>query len=318
MGSESHTARVAHDASLAADLADRRARWDVLPDTPRQESLEWTSPGGAPVAGEWHAIDEVPIIDCVISYSSHLQDVPSALLIPWRTVVADVLRYILQARRTGDVDALERGLKWHLAIHDIMLRGPARGTSGGGRDRSSAYVSRRFDLWAHEGRQQLVDLWVSDRARDLSRRRSQRTRTGGDSLERVFSLIRDGELAQATGQLFSFGIADVTPAVLAQLRAKYPARAQHMPQDLPDAYPLAPPVHLTDTFRSLRRRRGTGVSGARNEFLRALVGASDDQRADQVMPLMDEYGTVFARAQFPRWYYAARSALVCFAVRLLS
>ena len=61
-------------------------------------------------------IDEVPIIDCVISYSSHLQDVPSALLIPWRTVVADVLRYILQARRTGDVDALERGLKWHLAM----------------------------------------------------------------------------------------------------------------------------------------------------------------------------------------------------------
>ena len=57
-----------------------------------------------------------PIIDCVISYSSHLQDVPSALLIPWRTVVADVLRYILQARRTGDVDALERGLKWHLAM----------------------------------------------------------------------------------------------------------------------------------------------------------------------------------------------------------
>ena len=62
-----------------------------------------------------------PIIDCVISYSSHLQDVPSALLIPWRTVVADVLpsclTYILQARRTGDADALEHGLKWHLAIH---------------------------------------------------------------------------------------------------------------------------------------------------------------------------------------------------------
>ena len=25
------------------------------------------------------------------------------------------------------------------------------------------------------------------------------------------------------------------------------------------------------------------------------------------MPLMDEYATVFARAQFPRWYYAARA-----------
>ena len=50
-------------------------------------------------------------------------------------------------------------------------------------------------------------------------------------------------------------------------------------------------MQLTDTFRGLRRRRGTGVSGLCNEYLRALVGTFDDAEADRVMPAYDAFAT---------------------------
>jgi hypothetical protein len=65
--------------------------------------------------------------------------------------------------------------------------------------------------------------------------------------------------------------------------------------------------HLTDTLRTLRRRAGTGPSGERNEYLRALVGHFDDARADRVMQLFDEFASDVASAAMPSWYYAAQS-----------
>ena len=98
----------------------------------------------------------------------------------------------------------------------------------------------------------------------------------------------------------------LTEAVLRQLQAKHPARARLLPEALPTP-PQRVAVQLTDSFRTLRRRAGTGPSGERNEYLRALVGHFDNARADRVMPLFDEFASDVASAGMPSWYYAAQS-----------
>ena len=84
--------------------------------------------------------------------------------------------------------------------------------------------------------------------------------------------------------LHSFGIAGITEDILRQMARKHPPRQHSVPQQLPGpAAPAVASMELTETFRGLRRRAGTGVSGRRNEYLRALVGDFNDARADEVM-----------------------------------
>ena len=40
----------------------------------------------------------------------------------------DVFEYLQQARASQDQVAVERGLKWYLVLHDMLLMGPRRGT----------------------------------------------------------------------------------------------------------------------------------------------------------------------------------------------
>ena len=75
-----------------------------------------------------------------------------------------------------------------------------------------------------------------------------------------------------------------------------------MPPELPGVFSRVT-VSLTETFRKLRRRRGTGPSGMRNEYLRALVAHFDDPRANQVMPKYDAFATSLANAELPSWFY---------------
>ena len=56
-------------------------------------------------------------------------------------------------------------------------------------------------------------------------------------------------------------------------------------------------LDLTEDLRSLRLRAGTGVSGNRNEFLRALVADFGDLKADSVMPNFNKFAEVFANAE---------------------
>ena len=116
-------------------------------------------------------------------------------------------------------------------------------------------------------------------------------------------------MSAAMSRLHSLGIADLTPGVLQQLITKHPARDHSVPDALPvHTLPAVDPLDLTDIFRGLRRRAGTGPSGRRNEHLRALVGDFGDSRADRVMPLYNAFATRAVNAQYPRWFYAAWAA----------
>ena len=74
--------------------------------------------------------------------------------------------------------------------------------------------------------------------------------------------MRDGEISRAMRLLHSFGIAGITEDILRQMARKHPPRQHSVPQQLPGpAAPAVAPMELTETFRGLRRRAGTGVSG---------------------------------------------------------
>lgn len=64
-------------------------------------------------------------------------------------------------------------------------------------------------------------------------------------------------------------------------------------------------MNLEESFRKLRKRCGTGVSGMRNEYMRCLVGRFDDQHADRVMESYNEFATAAVNVELPLWFYSA-------------
>ena len=266
---------------------------------------------GAPDAG-WEAIDGYSVIDCVISPCGHLADVPAALRVDWARAVTQVLEFVAAARASGDAVSLERGLKWKLCLHDVLLRGPRRGTRGAGRTHGE--LAARFQAWRDGDRSQLITWWAADRARAWLRVRSPRHRRQAEDddrrVQRVLELVSEGEISRPMRLLHSLGVADVTEGVLEQLRAKHPRRTRPVPAVMPGGSAPRAVVHLTETFRSLRRRAGVACSGLPNEYLRALVGTFDDQVADRVMPCYDAFATAAANAELPDWFYHRLQACV--------
>ena len=63
---------------------------------------------------------------------------------------------------------------------------------------------------------------------------------------------------------------------------------------------------LTEHFRRLRRSAGAGPDGCRNEYRTALTAQFDDPEAAQVMRRFDQFTTLLANVDLPRWFYVAR------------
>ena len=109
-------------------------------------------------------------------------------------------------------------------------------------------------------------------------------------VDRALLLISEGELGKA-----SKGLADAgDPRIQAQLRSKHPARKGELPGSL-DTLGAFVRVHvsLEDTIRGLSNHAGTGASGYRNEYLKALVSDFADARARTVLPLLNEFATAY-------------------------
>jgi hypothetical protein len=72
----------------------------------------------------------------------HLEDVPQALRADWARANVSVFEEIERAQEAQDEVALERGLKWYLVLHDVLLRGLQRGTRGSGRSANALAIAR--------------------------------------------------------------------------------------------------------------------------------------------------------------------------------
>ncbi len=314
-GADWLAARQAEDQRISAEW-DESAAWEALPCAQRIDlptARPQQQPVAQQVAGEWHCIDTHSVLDCVLSPCGHVLDVPSELRVDWARARSEVFEQVEAARQSGDALALERALKWQLCLHDVLLRGPRRGTRGS--SRMVGHLAARFDAWRQGRRAQLLRWWRDDRARGWERSRMRERQHAaavheeerGQQAEEVLALVRDGELSRAMRLLHSLGIAGLSERILAQLAAKHPERQQSVPLVVPGLQASRVTVSLSDTFRRLRRRAGTGVSGHRNEYLRALVGSFGDPVADRVMPLYDAFATSVVNAELPPWFYSAEA-----------
>ena len=92
--------------------------------------------------------------------------------------------------------------------------------------------------------------------------------------------------------------------VLEQLRAKHPQRKADVPASLAamGSFPRVE-VELGPTLRNLPLMAGTGVSGFRNEYLRALTEPFADARAKSVIPMLNQFASSYANAELPAWFY---------------
>jgi len=143
----------------------------------------------------------------------------------------------------------------------------------------------------------LVQKWRRDTSQAWDRRRllAERTPTApSESLRvtRALQLIADGELSRAQAMLLSEGIHDcMDPSVLEQLRSRQPRRTTSMLTTPPTSHEaIATQISLRGIYSNLRRRRGAGVTGGRNEYLKALAISHDDPRADRAIAEHERYG----------------------------
>ena len=307
-----------HDHARRALACARDAAAFLQEAATRAPSEQPDLPGGAPAwpwvpgvvdpDGGWDAIDRVSVATLLHSPFSRLDDVPRVYREQWARATADVLEYVVAALRDGDVTRLDRGLKWYLCYHDMLLRG--RGVRGG--KRTEHLTEIRFRAWREGRREDMVVHYLREREQAIARRRggSESSEAADEHpdaraeriLPRVLAMIADGEVGRAVRLMHSSGVARVTPGVVEQLQRKHPERRTPLPAVLTGAFSRAT-VTLTETFRSLRRHRGTGPTGRRNEYLSALVGHFDDPHAASVMERYDAFATALVNAELPAWFY---------------
>eukprot|EP00973_Karenia_brevis_P091588 12408241-Karenia_brevis.AAC.1 len=133
---------------------------------------------------------------------------------------------------------------------------------------------RRFEAWGEGDFHALVRWWRKDCSaahRKLQRRHSQ-ARDAYDTAHRAVRLIAEGDVSRALKGLTSLGLGDATDErVVEQLAAKHPQRKEDLPSTLEGFAPFTRlHVDLGSTLRHLDPRSGTGASGCRNSYLRAL------------------------------------------------
>ena len=149
-------------------------------------------------------------------------------------------------------------------------------------------------------------------------------------VRRALGLIEAGELSKAVNGLDSIGLGDLSqPAIAEQMRKKHPSREpEHAIPSLEalaalgrdesagdlrvpgmTAFGMRLSVRLRDSMRQLRRLRGTGITGFRNEYLKALSEKFTDERAARVVPLLQEFAERYLNAELPPWFYQAMATV---------
>ncbi|CAE7237140.1 STRN3, partial [Symbiodinium natans] len=114
-------------------------------------------------------------------------------------------------------------------------------------------------------------------------------------------LVGLGRISQALHRLTSLGLASDTPAVRAALLAKFPAIPPG--REVVGRHPAAPPGHIEmDVFlralRSFAVGVGPGPDGLRAEFLKSMIGDSED---DPVLLYMRDFAQLLGDGLAPTY-----------------
>ena len=106
------------------------------------------------------------------------------------------------------------------------------------------------------------------KALKVASKQGRRNPSEDDTLKRVMTLLRQGQLGKAKKLLLSLGLGDMTDAnLIAQIERKTPERGEALPGELPNDVPFEKiEIELHQRYHSLRRFAGAGPDGFRNEY----------------------------------------------------
>ena len=252
--------------------------------------------------GQWHAVGELTVYQCMVRVKKLIPDIPGHLVRLWQRAVVDVETYRLE--NADNVANQTLALKWRLVLGSLLLR-----------DR--AHMAERLHMWDRGDRRALV-LWYLKDLRLLQARRyrqvsSQTAEMRAEAaLEESLKLFADGQLQKATGLLTSHGLADAESIdVVAELERRHPERRTQMPTlgELGVAGDGELELDLREPLRRLKRRKGVGPGGVCNEHLRVLTWPSNDEKAARAVESLQTFGQDYVNGKLPAWFYYVFTAV---------
>ena len=116
----------------------------------------------------------------------------------------------------------------------------------------------------------------------------------------VMGLICSGDMSRAMSRVTSHGLGNPEdPAILDQLRQKFPPRRDNLPESVLKTEPIDSFRDIRHTFLSLLPGVSPGAGGYRNEYLIAL----GERMEDREIRLFEELGLEYLSGSLPSWFY---------------
>ena len=248
----------------------------------------------------WAAIGRVGAWDAMLSEVNLLEAVPEQHKSVWVWAAAEVLRRLQSA---GSEEETTQALMWWCFLPQALLRKPSRGGRAG-----RGIVATRFNTLGQERNWgKIVEMWEVDRERERRNRegrpkpRQEKEEDKKARLRReVVGLINGGKISKALQRVTSCGVASAEdPAVLAMLRAKYPARGRPLPERVVRGQCIDNLAGLRESILQLEPGISPGTGGMKAEFLIVLAQRLDDEE----IGLLEDFGMRYLKGELPSWFY---------------
>ena len=223
-----------------------------------------------------------------------LEEIPEQHKSVWVWGMSEILR-----RLEEDPDC---ALMWFCFLPQALLR---KGNRGGKAGRGQ--VARRFNTLGKGDWGGLVEMWEKDKQRQKKKREGRglaREKTDAEQLEKrkreVLALIASGKISKAMQRVTSHGVAAVSdPAVLAQLKAKYPSRGMPLPERVTRGQAVDSLRGLREALLGLEPGISPGTGGLRAEYLIVLA----ERMEDEDMSRLENFGMKYLSGGLEDWFY---------------
>ena len=211
------------------------------------------------------------------------------------------MRRILSAQNERE---LERGLKWFLFSAQVFLREPKR---GGTRGQSNGHLAARFDCLLRGDWGSLLALWVADKSALESRQGKARRGQNKDDpalsnaklRKTALAMLARGQVGRAVRRICSDGVASLgDPAVRAALQTKYKPREKDIPLTVTRGECLQSLGGLKESLLELGTGVSPGFGGLRNEHLRCLAEAGEEED----LRSLEAFSLKYLNGEFPPWF----------------
>ena len=290
------TEEVRNETMEPAVVSDTFSLTDrVLPPLP-QPSLNFVPSN----ADGWDAIDR---LGADISFRCQvplLQEVPEQHKGTWTCAYSQVLR---RWRDATTVVEITRALLWLGFLPQALLRKPSHGGQSGRTGR--VQVARRFNVLTEGDWGKLVEMFETDMERVAGRARGRRIEVESDELvakttKEVLCLIASGHLGKAMSRVTLYGVADIRdPAILQQLRDKFPNRQDDLPAMVPHTSAIDSFPDLREKLLALEPSKSPGSGGCKPEYLTAL----GERMEDSEIGLLEDFCLAYTSGSLPPWFY---------------